>query len=219
MTINRSGRHASLLWKTIMAACIGLASTTEARPTTEVEQDVFLKKHEGDYVGVPWSASVALLSARPGDTDRTQDPASVDVRELERRTRQMVDARAQEEALLHVDAHLSIRQIGNVWQIALKFEGAPTYGSLRNVSFKFEEGTVPGQIVPAQSSTYGASTVGADGRPAAIALGTTSIDGSGDFHSIQVLLRSTDQGLEANVWLVDMKGLRSTGWSILFRKK
>ena len=95
----------------------------------------FLRKHEGDYVGVPSSASVALLSARPGDTDRTQDPASVDLRELERRTRQMVDARAQEEALLHVDAHLSIRQISNVWQIALKFEGAPTYGSLRNVSF------------------------------------------------------------------------------------
>jgi hypothetical protein len=85
----------------------------------------FLKRHEGDYVGVPSSASVALLSARPGDTDRTQDPAAVELRELERRSRQMVDARAQEEALLRVDTHLSIRKIGNVWQIALKFEGAP----------------------------------------------------------------------------------------------
>jgi hypothetical protein len=131
----------------------------------------FLKKHEGDYVGVPLSASVALLSAQPGDTDLTQDAKAVDLRELERRTRQMVDARAQEEALLRADAQLSIRQVSNVWQIALKFEGAPTYGALRNISFKFEEGTVPGQIVPAQSSTYGASTVGGDGRSAAIALG------------------------------------------------
>jgi hypothetical protein len=70
----------------------------------------FLKRHEGDYVGVPSSASVALLSARPGDTDRTQDPAAVDLRELERRTRQMVNARVQEEALLHVDAHLSAKE-------------------------------------------------------------------------------------------------------------
>ena len=58
----------------------------------------------------------------------------------------MVDARAQEEALLHVDAHLSIRQISNVWQIAVeclvhRYEGTSKHGLVHSFSEEIEQET------------------------------------------------------------------------------